>query len=238
MIDERATTLAKRGLALALILVLIPATVVCKSDSHPLSTREQPSTPRSAVVIEKIPLPVTSEPATATHIPSPVPALPITPVGSGPGTVLRRSSPESSTLPAVMSENSGPSAASAVAVSPNGVLVAAVNPDSDSITLVDATTLEVLAEVPVGDDPRTLAISPNSLMALVANHRSDTISLVDLRQFYEVAQYRTGAMPYGVVTDGERAFVTEFGLGKVSVIGLATGRIVPLGNEEIGRAHV
>ena len=225
MIDERATTLAKRGLALALILVLIPATVVCKSDSRPLSTREQPSTARSAVVIETIPLPVTSEPATATHIPSPVPALPITPVGSGPGTVLRRSSPESSTLPTVMSENSGPSAASAVAVSPNGVLVAAVNPDSDSITLVDATTLEVLAEVPVGDDPRTLAISPNSLMALVANHRSDTISLVDLRQFYEVAQYRTGAMPYGVVTDGERAFVTEFGLGKVSVIGLATGRI-------------
>ena len=47
----------------------------------------------------------------------------------------------------------GPVAASFVAVSPDSSIVAAVNPDSDSVTLVDAVTLAVKAEVPVGDEP-------------------------------------------------------------------------------------
>ena len=70
--------------------------------------------------------------------------------------------------------------ASAVAVSLDGRLVAAVNPDSDSVTVVDVATLEVLAEIPVGDDPRTLAIAPDSQRAVVANNGAATVSLVDL----------------------------------------------------------
>ena len=40
---------------------------------------------------------------------------------------------------------------SAVAVSPDGSLVAAVNPDSDSVTLVTVDSLTVLREVPVDE---------------------------------------------------------------------------------------
>jgi YVTN family beta-propeller protein len=107
---------------------------------------------------------------------------------------------------------SRPVSAGAVSVSPDGRLVVAVNPDSDSITLVDAITLAVLAEIPVGDNPRTLSITPDSKMVLVANHGSATLSKVDLSQALEVKQYPVGSMPYGVVTDGIRAFVAEFGL--------------------------
>ena len=63
----------------------------------------------------------------------------------------------------------GPVSSSAVAVSPDGSIVAAVNPDSDSITLVAADTLEVLREVPVGHDPRTVVFTPDSRLVLVAN---------------------------------------------------------------------
>ena len=70
----------------------------------------------------------------------------------------------------------GPVSSSPVAVSPDGRLVAAVNPDSDSITLIDTTSLSVLSEIPVGDDPRTLSFTPDSKQVVVANYGSDTIS--------------------------------------------------------------
>ena len=116
--------------------------------------------------------------------------------------------------------------ASAVAVSLDGKLVAAVNPDSNSVTVVDTDTLEVLAEIPVGDDPRTLVITPDSQRAVVANNSSATVSLVDLIHLGVVAEYLVGPMPYGIVTDSVRAFVTEFALGNVSVIDLATGKLL------------
>jgi YVTN family beta-propeller protein len=120
---------------------------------------------------------------------------------------------------------SRPISAAAVSVSPDGRLVIAVNPDSDSITLVDAITLAVIAEILVGDNPRTLSITPDSKKVLVANHGSATLSKVDLRRSVEVTQYPVGSMPYGVVTDGVHAFVTEFGLGTLSIIDLATGEL-------------
>jgi YVTN family beta-propeller protein len=120
----------------------------------------------------------------------------------------------------------GPVSSSAVAVSPDGKLVVVVNPDSDSITLVDVITLAVLAEIPVGDNPRTLSFTPDSKTVVVANHWSATLSKVNISQAVEVAQYPVGFMPYGVVTDGIHAFVTEFGLGTVSIIDLMTGELL------------
>jgi len=94
----------------------------------------------------------------------------------------------------------------------------AVNPDSDSVTVLDAQSLQILAEIPVGDDPRTLAIAPDSQSALVTNHAGATLSLLDLAQLVEVGSYAVGSMPYGVVTDGARVFVSEFAPGHVGVL--------------------
>ena len=67
---------------------------------------------------------------------------------------------------------SRPVSAAAVSVSPDGRLVVAVNPDNNSITLVDAINLVVLTEIPVGATPRTpsilWSISPPD-KALIAN---------------------------------------------------------------------
>jgi YVTN family beta-propeller protein len=97
-------------------------------------------------------------------------------------------------------------------------MVVAVNPDSDSVTVLDAQSLQILAEIPVGDDPRTLAIAPDSQSALVTNHAGATLSLLDLAQLVEVGSYAVGSMPYGVVTDGARVFVSEFAPGHVGVL--------------------
>ena len=112
---------------------------------------------------------------------------------------------------------------SAVNVSPDGSLVVAVNPDNDSITVLQASNLHVLAEIAVGNDPKTLAIDPDSKFAVVANHGSNTVSLINLHTYSEIAQYDAGFMPYGIVTDGRFIYVTEFGLSGVRIIDLESG---------------
>ncbi len=116
--------------------------------------------------------------------------------------------------------------AGAVAISPDGRMVVAVNPDSDSVTVLNAQSLEILAEIPVDDDPRTLAIAPDSQSVLVANHAGTTLSLLDLTQLMEISRYPVGSLPYGVVSDGTRAFVSELARGTVSVLDWTTGELL------------
>ena len=120
----------------------------------------------------------------------------------------------------------GPVSSSAIAVSPDGAIVAAVNPDSGSITLVDAGTLEVIQEIPVGDDPRTLSFTPDSRALLVANRGSADLTILEVADTSKSAQIRVGPMPYGVVTDGRRAFVAEFALGNIAVIDLSDNSLI------------
>ena len=124
----------------------------------------------------------------------------------------------------------GPVSSSAVAVSPDGALVAAVNPDSDTLTLVDAAGLRPIREVAVGDEPRTLAFTPDSRLVLVANRGSASVSVISVETAVEdsakVADIPVGPMPYGVVTDGQRAYVSELALGSIGIIDLTRRTLV------------
>ena len=78
----------------------------------------------------------------------------------------------------------------------------------------------------MGDDPRTLVFTPDSQLVLVANNSSASVSIVRAIGSGEVILIPVGPAPYGVVTDGLRAYVAEFNVGNVSVIDLATGSLV------------
>ncbi len=136
--------------------------------------------------------------------------------------VKASATPEPTSSPLV----DGPVAASFVAVSPDGNVVAAINPDSGSVTLVDAVNLAVETEVSVGDDPRTLCFTPDSKKIVVSNWGSASISVISLDRAIDAEHHRVGLMPYGVVTDGNSAFIAEFATGNVSVLNLKTGRQV------------
>src|SRR5262249_54853148 len=71
---------------------------------------------------------------------------------------------------------------SPVALNSAGTLLINANADSNSVTLFDATTdnLQLVAEVPVGRDPRSVAISPSGGAAYVANAGSNSVSIIDL----------------------------------------------------------
>ena len=115
---------------------------------------------------------------------------------------------------------SGPVSSSAVAVSPNGELVAAVDPDSGTVTLINPFSLEIVREVPVGEDPRTLVFTPDSKLLLVTNRGSSSLAILEANGTGRISYVPTGPMPYGVVTDGNFAFVSEYALGNIAVIDL------------------
>ena len=114
-----------------------------------------------------------------------------------------------------------PVASSALVLSSDGGRLAAVNPDSDSITLVDAQSLQVISEIPVGDDPRTVAFTPDGSFALVANHGSGTVSIIDTASAKVANEIGVGGRPYGIVADASRAYVSLSALAQIAVIDFA-----------------
>src|SRR4030042_3288292 len=58
---------------------------------------------------------------------------------------------------------------SCIALTPDGSTLLVVNPDSNSLSLVDTATRSLLAEIPVGLDPRTVAVDDAGNRAYVAN---------------------------------------------------------------------
>jgi YVTN family beta-propeller protein len=117
-------------------------------------------------------------------------------------------------------------ASSAIAVRPDGALVATANPDSGTVSVIDAATLEVAAEIAVGADPRTVAFD-NVGRVWVANHGADSVSVVTPDDG-GVAEVPVGTRPYGIVVapDGNRVFVSERGGGRVVAIDAARLEVV------------
>jgi len=114
----------------------------------------------------------------------------------------------------------------ALAVSPDGAWIAAVNPDSGSITVLKASSLKVVREIRVGSDPRTLCFSPDSRTIAVANRGSADVSLIGVPGFRETGRVPVGAAPYGVALDERRLYVSEFDAGRVAVVDLASKAVV------------
>ena len=108
-------------------------------------------------------------------------------------------------------------------MSPSGDIVIAANPDSGSVTLVDAARLEVIAEVPVGADPRTVAFNPEGTAAFVANRGSATVTRVDVASRAAEAEWAVDATPYGIIVSEDAAYVSHLTTGVVTVLDADTG---------------
>lgn len=104
-------------------------------------------------------------------------------------------------------------ASSSIAFTPDGRMLLVVNPDSNSLTLVDAASHAVLDELAVGVDPRSVAVSPDGAWACVANQGSDSLSLVDLRIPQVTATLTVGYRPVGVAVSPNGRWVAVAQLG-------------------------
>lgn len=129
---------------------------------------------------------------------------------------------------------------SAIAITDDGSRLLVVNPDSNTLTVMDPVGGQKLAELAVGTDPRTVALEGRT-RAFVANRGSNTVSVVNLQDLTVVATIPVGQQPYGVVVAPEDTFVfvANSGSDSISVIDTTTLQLVatiPMGDRPAGLA--
>ena len=94
-----------------------------------------------------------------------------------------------------------------------------VNPDNDTVTVIDAVTNAKLAEINVGDSPRSVAIAPNGRV-WVTNKESDSISIINQGTFAVIQTINLvpGSAPFGILFDPtrDRGYVAFEGTGEVA----------------------
>ena len=105
--------------------------------------------------------------------------------------------------------------------------VMTANAFGDSVSIVNLTSREVIAEIPVGADPRNVDIITDGTLGMVTNYDDGTLSILNLADASVQATYPIGERPYGVVTDNnETAFVALQGEDVVLEIEVRTGDIL------------
>jgi YVTN family beta-propeller protein len=129
----------------------------------------------------------------------------------------------------------------ALALTSDGDLLLAVNPDSNSVTVLDTNSQEVVAEIPVGIDPRSVALSPDGARAYVVNQGSDNLAVLDLGSGSVMEWLSVGDRPVGAVVspDGSLLAVAELGADSVRLIdpvSLETLSISPVADRPYGLA--
>ena len=108
-----------------------------------------------------------------------------------------------------------------------GKRVAVTNMLADSVTLVDVSLNEVIAEIPVGDDPRSVDVTSDGTRLLVTNMGDNSLSIIDIESQSTQSTYPVGESPYAVITDNsERAYVSLQGDNAIIEIDLQTGVII------------
>jgi YVTN family beta-propeller protein len=116
----------------------------------------------------------------------------------------------------------------ALALTDDGTLLVVANPDSNSVSLLDPASQELLAEVAVGVDPRTVTVDHDSKWAYVANHGSDSVSIIDLPGRRVAGEIATNDRPYGIVLSPNDQFlyVAEQGSDTVAIVETGSGQLL------------
>ncbi len=112
----------------------------------------------------------------------------------------------------------------AMTLTPDGQMLLVVNPDSNSLSVVDADECLLMAEIAVGIDPRCVSTDPRSQVAYVSNRGSNDISIVNLEDCSAVGSLDVGVRPYGVLAsaDGARLFIAEQGVDRLRIVDLVS----------------
>lgn len=104
-----------------------------------------------------------------------------------------------------------------IAISPDGSMLAVVNPDSNSVALVDTTSRTTQVEISVGIEPRSVSIDRQGRKAYVVNHGSDSITQIDLATHQVITEFTVGDRPVGIAIAPDSSMLAVAELGNDSV---------------------
>jgi YVTN family beta-propeller protein len=113
----------------------------------------------------------------------------------------------------------------AIAVTPDGKTVYAVNSGSDTVTPINTATNTAGPAIPVGLAPVAIAVTPDGKTAYVVNYQSSSVTPIDTATNTAGRPIGVGAFPYEIAIspDGRTAYVAGRGNpGTVTPIDTAT----------------
>ncbi|MBN1963868.1 MAG: beta-propeller fold lactonase family protein [Anaerolineae bacterium] len=122
-------------------------------------------------------------------------------------------------------------ASSPIAITPDGITLLVVNPDSNTVSLVMLNAVPpAVTELPTGSGPHAVAISPDGRRAYVANRDADSVSVIDLNTQTLRDTIPVGDRPVGVVVapDGASLFVAELGDDTIRWLDAASQQILAI----------
>ncbi len=98
---------------------------------------------------------------------------------------------------------------------------------SNSVSVIDIATNNVIATVPVGTCPSGVAVNPEGTEAYVANTMDSTVSVIDTAINSITATVPVGLCPIGVAVNpsGTKVYVANMADSTVSVIDTATNKV-------------
>ena len=91
-----------------------------------------------------------------------------------------------------------------------------VNPDNNSVTVINTDSYSVLSEIEVGEDPSSAALAPDGRIWVVNRH-SATISVVNTQTLSVDGAFALprASQPYGIVFDDTHAYVSLEATGEI-----------------------
>lgn len=106
---------------------------------------------------------------------------------------------------------------------------------SDTVSVVDTATNNLVATVDVGLGPEGVAVNPTGTRVYVADLGNETISVIDTATNSLVATVPVDVDPFGVAVNstGTRVYVTDLFDGTVSIIDTETNTL--LGTVNLGK---
>ena len=129
-----------------------------------------------------------------------------------------------------------PNRSTPIAISASSLLVS-VNPDTNTITVFDASaaTPVKLGEVTVGREPSSVAISPDGTTAFVANAADGTVSVVDLATRAQIGVLGAGAEPMALALspNGTRLYVANSASDTLMIFNAATASLTLLATVDL-----
>ena len=114
-----------------------------------------------------------------------------------------------------------------LALAPDNRTLVVANMLNSTLSVVLPGTGELVAEIPVGKDPRSVALLDDGLHAVTANRGDDTLSLVDLQAQTVTAIPLGGSQPYGVIMGAnQHAYVSLQGSAEVVEVDVNAGTVL------------
>lgn len=115
----------------------------------------------------------------------------------------------------------------ALALTPDGRTMVAVNNGSNSISIIDALAMVEIDRISVGEGPTQVVITPSGLKAVVLNTRDSTVSVIDLPQKVLAVTIGLEGEPTHASTDrdGSRLYVVSHNSPNLAIIDLTSLKV-------------